>query len=157
MATLANKPSSMAEAFGMIVVPTPRESSYCRQIIFAETGATYERYCDDNNWFGWHKFSYDIPTFYKDYNSLASLASALGVCKYYDIGATECNCTTSPLIDVAFSTIIRSTNFVGAPDVTGILYTFRGASSLYFQVFILQDLNAIYIRPKGKTWVKIWE
>lgn len=63
----------------MIIIPTPAEPTYFRQIIFAETGTTYDRVCDNNNFGEWNKYSTNIPAFYKNYNDLASLASALRV------------------------------------------------------------------------------
>ena len=51
---------------------------YVTHIAFnAITGDMYEDVCDYGVWRGWKKLSYNVPDFYKNYNSLAELKAAL--------------------------------------------------------------------------------
>ena len=41
-------------------------------------GNTFERYRSGSTWSNWKEISTDIPAFYKDYNALSNLATAVG-------------------------------------------------------------------------------
>ena len=44
----------------------------------------FQRCCDNNTWSSWAEIFFNIPSFYKNYNNLSSLASAIGVqCQLY--------------------------------------------------------------------------
>lgn len=53
VATLQNKPSGLSVAFGMFVVPTPSEPTYCVQFLISEMAVIYKRKCDNNIFSEW--------------------------------------------------------------------------------------------------------
>jgi hypothetical protein len=71
-------PEGMNEGF--LCVQTSIDGSTLTQFCISSDGTKmYERTYWYGSWGSWQRVSFNIPTFYKDYNSLSELASALGV------------------------------------------------------------------------------
>lgn len=66
---------------------TSSSASYITQVYYervwgGNAGRSFIRTCDTGNWSDWKEFATDIPSFYKNYNSLDSLSVALGERKF---------------------------------------------------------------------------
>lgn len=160
--TLVNRPNDNF-AFGLYVRHAPLSPNTIYQILFSNSGKVWQRKRDNNNWASWQQFSFDIPSFYKDYANLASLANGLantGMFKYMsitegiDFNDTDAWCWCYLGGQVTGDSTNKPSEVIGS--IESSLVTF-GVGNYKMQLFFVRD--TIYYRHRvtagWNTWKKI--
>lgn len=118
------------------------------QVLYLQNNTAYFRAYNPSgsSWQSWQKFSFDIPSFYKDYADLSSLASALGI-------GNKVSYTTNIS---APSDLDNATNVGSFACGNGELNTPTGTGSYGLLIVFkrINDVIQVFIPTSGSVGVK---
>lgn len=140
-ATVTNAPIGGAAMRGLLIVyKYTRDSNVYYTQIFTVAGSsvTWIR-SYYTTWSPWHEISMNIPLFYKDYNDIASLASAVDIGGWVSVSVTK---------NTTIATNIDSTAGLWAIRPTGPTYS----ASLVFYVSTDAQGSNFTINNLNSTW-----
>ena len=155
--SITNQPSGVTN--WCVLEVFSRSTDQVQRLHSFNSSKVFERTYSGSTWSNWHEYSFDIPSFYKNYDSISGLASALGVWK--DCGLTsETEYTSINDIQSGGIWTVNGKKGGGAlsdiptGESTGCLLYFKSTYSA--QVFIpMVNTNVFYVRIKigNNNWL----